>query len=79
MGDGLADFSVNDVAIDINGRLVPANAQLAGAMQAAKRLEHDKRAKPKPPPLNGNCAGCNAVTGCGPINSVKGCGTKPLK
>ena len=77
MGEGLAQFSVDDLGIDNNGRLILTNPQLAGALEAAKRLERDKPAPPKPaPPVNTNCNGCNAVTGCGPTNNVKGCGTK---
>ncbi len=83
MGDGLANFSVDDLSIDNNGRMIVTNPQLAGVLEAAKRVERDKPA-PAPAPTkpvvpNTNCNNCNTVAGCGPINSVKGCGTKIRK
>jgi len=76
MGDGLANFSVDDLRIDSNGRLILTNTQLAGVLEAAKRPEKDTPAPPKTEPPNTNCSGCNTVAGCGPVNEVKGCGTK---
>jgi hypothetical protein len=79
MREEFADFSnadleveVEQLGIDHEGRLVSENPRLVAALEAAKRSERDKP-KPKPPP-NTNCFLCNAVAGCGPTNSVKGCG-----
>ena len=79
MREAFADFStahievdVEQLGIDPEGRFVSENPQLVAALEAAKRAEREKP-KPKPPP-NTNCVLCNAVVGCGPTNSVKGCG-----
>ena len=61
MDDGLADFSVDDLGIDNNGRLILTNPQLAGALKAVERR------KPSPLP-NTNCYGCNTAWGCGEVN-----------
>ncbi len=75
MGDGFANFSVDDLGIDSNGRLIVTNPQFGRGLDAAKRLEREKP-RPKPPPTNLNCNLCNTVKGCGPLNTVKGCGSQ---
>jgi hypothetical protein len=61
----IVPFSVADVGVDVDGRTSFENRQLAEYLELATATE---RRKPKPPPSNLNCEGCNTVEGCGPVN-----------
>jgi hypothetical protein len=72
-----AEFAVQDISVDREGRVTITNPRIAGRLHAAA-----KTPKPKPTP-NTNCSGCNTVEGCGgenlickPQNTVSNCGCK---
>jgi hypothetical protein len=50
--------------VDREGRVIITNPRIAGRLHAAAVT---KRPKPEPAP-NTNCAGCNTLKGCGPLN-----------
>jgi hypothetical protein len=76
---GPAEFAVQDINVDREGRVSITNPRIGGRVYAAA-----KKSKPKPPPgPNTNCKGCNAVPGCGttneqcgPTNTKPNCGCK---
>jgi hypothetical protein len=68
-----AEFAVQDINVDREGRVTITNPRIGGRVYAAAK-------KPKEPP-NLNCDLCNAVAGCGgtnekcgPVNDVMNCG-----
>jgi hypothetical protein len=76
-----AEFAVQDLSLDRDGRVRITNAAMAGRLHAAAVTP-----KPKPKP-NTNCKGCNNVKGCGGSNvdctpntaPQCGCIVKPVK
>jgi hypothetical protein len=74
--DPSAEFAVQDISLDREGRVTITNPRIGGRLYAAAT-------RPKPKPPNTNCSGCNSVKGCGPTNtscnptnSVPNCGCK---
>jgi len=69
-----AEFAVQDVSLDKEGRI-----SITSPVVAARLLAATKTPKPSAPkePSNGNCNGCNTVKGCAPSNS--GCTTNTVK
>jgi hypothetical protein len=76
-----AEFAVQDISVDQEGRVTITNPRIGGRLYAAA-----KRPKPKPEPeQNTNCALCNSTEGCGPtnkhcrpINTVANCGCEKI-
>jgi hypothetical protein len=63
-----AEFGIQDISVDGDGRVTIANPRIAGRLLAAAAVTKTPKGKPAP---NTNCAFCNTVEGCGPVN--KGC------
>jgi hypothetical protein len=74
---GLSQLNLHEVSIDEEGRVVVANPEMGRTLELWEAAAA-KPARPRPVP-NTNCAGCNTVAGCGPVNSVKNCGCGSLK
>jgi hypothetical protein len=75
-----SEFAVQDISVDREGRVTITNPEIGGRLQTAMAVK-----KPKPMEPNKNCAVCNTVAGCGPlnkdcrpINSVANCGCKKI-
>jgi hypothetical protein len=62
--DPSAEFAVQDICLDREGRVTITNPRIGGRLKAAVAANNPKP-KPKPKP-NTNCGSCNTVEGCGP-------------
>ena len=61
-----AEFGIQDISVDGEGRIIITNPRIAGRLHAAAAVRKGGP-RPKPSP-NTNCATCNTVQGCGPLN-----------
>jgi hypothetical protein len=74
-GEPYFNFSLEDVGIDGDGRLIFATRRGSVPSDGATVSEHRKKPPPPTPLPNTNCFFCNAAGGCDPVNTVKGCGS----
>ena len=71
LSDVLSGLTPDQLSVDEEGRVVITDPEIA---ERLRRAAAAKKPQPAPPP-NGNCGGCNTVSGCGDTtNTSNGCG-----